>query len=119
MAKKEKKILEVPFDNTGQMVRRWSKTWGTNNSTISYKPAENFEDTIKFFGLGWTSTNCYAVFNSKTSSKKYYMFIRDFEAMVKTQILKLGIISGTFQYVQRGSSYGIKIISVSKLDVLK
>lgn len=112
---KAKKIIEVPFDSSGQMLRRCYRSYATN---VTFAVAPDFEDIIQFQSIQRTSSSNYAVFKSKTSVKKYYMFMKDFEKMIQTQVLKLGIISGKFTFVQRGVSFGIRITSVSKLEVL-
>jgi len=111
---KPKKIIKVPF-NSGQMVRRANRF---PFSALSYVDSYIFDDVIQFSKIGRTTSSNYAIFESKTTNKVFYMFMKDFEHMLKSQVLKLGIISGQFTFVQRGSSFGIKILSVSRLEAL-
>lgn len=114
----KKKIIEIPFDSSGQMLRRAYRIQAATTH-INYNQSYEFEDTLQFVKIGRTSSSNYAIMQSKSSNKKYFMFMKDFEHMLQTQILKLGYITGKFTFVQRGVSYGIKVISSSRLEVVR
>lgn len=97
---------QIPFDAAGNMIRR---CWSTTG--VSLIDNFKFSDMLQYTGMAKTQSSNYAMFRSTKTNKKYYMFMKDFDNLLKKHTLKIGYIYGTFTFRKHGQSYGIKIIS--------
>jgi uncharacterized Fe-S cluster-containing radical SAM superfamily enzyme len=86
-------------------------SWAVKNSTSKYSPviAQNFKDRLDFDHMyGYRAGR--AIFKSATSGRTFYMFLRDFEEVIKSRLFIDNAIDGEFQFIKKGQAQGIKLI---------
>lgn len=104
----------IPFDHRGQLVRYYGcSTKGPSahlDSDYTWEDNKPFHTTLAFkeFERGRSSVN--AIFEDKGApvNIEVPMFLTDFEDVVVRGLSPLQL-KGTFEYVKRGSNYGVKM----------
>lgn len=123
-----KKELLVPFDRGGNLLdySYWDLSteekeickrdgkfeifWGRDNTLAEvFVPNFEFEDTLIFTHFSRGRSSVKAHFESQYTGKKYEMFIRDLEDVIKANhfVTKL---CGRFTFVKRGQNYGVLLL---------
>ncbi len=106
---------QVPFDSSGNQMHYAAKTPYYYNYEpsvcVHWVPNFEFEDKLVFSNQVASGRSAkYLLLTSKTTGKKYTMFVKDLlEAIMVTTISK-GVIKGTFCFQKRGSNYGVKFL---------
>jgi len=105
-----KQPLTIYFNSNGDMCD-YISSWAVKNSTSKYSPviAQNFKDRLDFDHMyGYRAGR--AIFKSATSGRTFYMFLRDFEEVIKSRLFIDNAIDGEFQFIKKGQAQGIKLI---------
>lgn len=80
------------------------------NYGAEWKPADDFEAILVVWQQERGQSAARVIFTEWETGTVYRMFLGDFVDMVKNEEpLKPGIYTGTWEFVKRGSNYGIKI----------
>lgn len=92
--------LQVPFCNsTGNQL-------GYPQYGYIMKANYIFSSTMqfKYFSRGRSSVK--AIFEDKEGTK-YEMFAKDFQELIKDNVVELGEVEGNWSFVKRGANYGL------------
>lgn len=122
----KKDLGEVPFCKAG-MCHPWSRGWGGGEEfTVPDVP---WEDRLVYVGILKGRSMLQFEFNSLNTGLRFFFLTKDFDALMKSGKFKAEIldgkiqsdsgmlvekvqtsVSGTFEFIKRGSSYGIKLV---------
>ena len=95
--------IMIPHDNEGKIM--WSRKEIKSTENVDWKPIhQTFTGNMMFNGM---SSRFKYVFRGQNGFK-YEVFAKDFLEMIPH--LHDGKIAGSFMYVKRAGSYGIKLI---------
>lgn len=106
------KPIKISFDEKGNLYPQMYP-WMKSNSRYIIKEEDNytFKDTLEysdyFTPRGGDTHICFV---SKLTGRKFNMFMRDFSQILKQGKCNGNIVEGSFTFVKRGSSQGIKLI---------
>ena len=71
-----------------------------------------FEDELVFLGFYRGCSSAGSTFKSLRDGKQYNVFLKDLGAIILSDSLRSGVISGTFTFVKRGANYGLRLVEV-------
>ena len=105
---------EIPFDSKGNLLHYPENEYdypknGGDPRVIepTWKGNFVFEDTLRLLHTMRGRSAAYFYFESQTTGKKYPMFLKDFEEVMKVKVINKGVVSGTWTFVKRGQNYGL------------
>lgn len=112
------KEYKIPFDTQGNLLRRANADW--KQPGVLWKDNFEFDDTLIYKTYHSTrSGSIYLEFTSAKTKTRYYMFVKDFDLMLRKHTVKLGYLHGTFTFRKHGNSFGLKVLSSSVLESMR
>ncbi len=105
---KEKKLLLVPFDASGNMLT-FASSWTVKEWRDNYV----FRDTLRYVQSLAGRSSMAMQFVSVTTGKKYSMFWRYFDKVIRLDCLEQGpTLTCDWTFTKQGSNYSIVPILV-------
>ena len=110
---------EVSFDQDGNLTERYLEPATPSSPKHFYRVNHNgfnepnaiFADNLAFVQCYSTKNSVRFVFKSLKNDRKYYMFLSDFEDILKHRKLLDGYrIQGEFVFHKKGNSQGVRMI---------
>jgi len=96
---------QIPFDEDGnQMHYADTSIWKAKEWRDNCK----FEDCLEYMTYCRGRSATYFEFQGVDMDRKYTMFLKEFDAIVKK--LDNGMLSGTWTFIKRGTNYGVKLV---------
>jgi hypothetical protein len=94
------KDYDIPFDKTGNQLHypQYEVEWRCNCV---------FGDMLEITGIQRGQSAAYFHLQSKSTGKKYTMFIRDMLDLIQKTIIDHGIVNARWTFCKRGLNYGI------------
>jgi len=80
---------------------------------ITWKPAEEFEDTLQFIEYSRGRSSVFFLFKSLTNGSTYPIFVSDFSDMIVSTKILNGVVSGKWVAHKKGANFGIKYVKCS------
>lgn len=77
-----------------------------------------FADVLGINFISPTRSSCIVSLESIITGKKYRMFVTEFNDILANKKFKNGCISGSFTFVKRGHSYGIRLITAEEKSTI-
>jgi hypothetical protein len=109
VSRKQTGVFKVYFEDNGDMKRRlsyWDRTDPARLAAIKSEDNHVWHDRLEYVDY-YTSA---MIFKSLDSGRKYYMFLRHFDEMMKAKVMNHGVIEGDFTFTKRGQIQGFKMI---------
>lgn len=101
------KDYKIPFNANGEMLSCAPRSYVKN---IDWRDNIIWSDSFSLIG-GYGASQ-YEI-KSIISGKSYYLFASDFKKFIKLGTIQNGIISGSFKFCKKGTSYGVVCVSGS------
>lgn len=108
---KTKKVIKIYFDSKGDMLLRaayWLTNPNPNPNAPVIKSEDNhvFKDQLQYEGY----YDNHIKMKSIQSGRLYYMFLADFDDMMKEKIMIQNVVNGEFTFRKRGTTQGVRLI---------
>lgn len=105
-----KKPLTMWFDDKGDMIER-AYDWIIKQRHGKSEEAKDFQDVMVYDHMSDGGNSVSRVyFSSDRTSRKYIMFLRDFDEIIKAGLFKDNRVTGTFRFLKKGQAQGIKLL---------
>ena len=108
MAKKPGQY-KIYFEDNGDMkycLTYWDRRDPAKLAQIKSEDNHVWPDAMEYIGY----YHSVMVFKSRNSGRKYHMFLRHFDEMMKAKVMNYGVIIGDFTFTKRGQIQGFKMI---------
>lgn len=105
---------KIPFDMYGTPVPYvWGREDAPHNSKYVWRDNEVFEAELEFKGFQRGRSAAHAVYvKADDKSWEVTMFITDLKDVIKQGLAPL-YLSGRFEYVKRGTNFGVRLVEVT------
>ena len=117
----------LPFEPTsGQMYRyavpdevgvdrapQWTTDYNGRQRLIEgveWKPNDEFKAVLEYEDYVHNSTSVGFSFKDLTNGRSYYMFLQDFNNLMKSGLMRESKVDGVWIFNKKGHRYGVKLV---------